>query len=75
MVAKYGDFTKLPPLKQSIYNFVKKLLDVKQSTQNDFVYGELRRLNYQVQRYISIVRYWLKIIKLEENKLLNAFTI
>ena len=48
--------------------FCKNLLGVKQSAQNDFVYGELGRLIYQVQRYISIVRYWLKIINLEENK-------
>ena len=69
MVAKYGDFTKLPPLKQALCNFVKKkLLGVKQSTQNDFVYGELGRLKYQVQRYISIMRFWLKIINLEEKK-------
>ena len=46
----------------------KKLLGEKQSTQNDFVYRELGRLNYQAQGYMSIVRYWLKIINLEENK-------
>ena len=49
-------------------HFCKKLLGVKQSTQNDFIYGELGRLNFQVQRYISIVRYWLKIVTLDENK-------
>lgn len=48
--------------------FCKKLLGVKQTTQNDFVYGELGRIDYQSHRYISIIRYWLKIVISEERK-------
>ena len=48
--------------------FCKKILGVKQSTQNDFVYGELGRMNYQFRRYIIIIKYWLKVISNEENK-------
>ena len=49
-------------------HFCKKLLGVKQSTQNDFIYGEVGRVNFAANRYISIVRYWLKIATLSENK-------
>ena len=48
--------------------FCKKNLGVKQSTQNDFVYGELGRMNYQSRRYIIIIKYWLKVISSEESK-------
>ena len=48
--------------------FCKKILGVKQSTQNDFVYGELGRINYQSHRYLIIVKYWLKVISSEEIK-------
>ena len=41
---------------------------MKQSTQNDFIYGELGRINIASQRYISIIRYWLKLVSLNENK-------
>ena len=48
--------------------FCKKILGVKQSTQNDFVYGELGRINYQSHRYLIIAKNWLKVISSEEIK-------
>ena len=68
MEAKCGVSIKPRAIETVHLQFCKKLLGVKQATQNDFVYGELGRLNFQVQRYISIVRYWLKVINLEDNK-------
>ena len=71
-ILNYGSevwgFSKAPAIEAVHLNFCKKLLGVKQATQNDFVYGELGRINFQVQRYISILRYWLKVINLEEHK-------
>ena len=40
--------------------FCKRLLGVKKTTQNDFVYGELVRTNYITRRYLIIVKYWFK---------------
>lgn len=51
--------------------FCKSLLGVKQSTQNNFIYGELGRTNYQTKRYHKIIKYWLKIITSEDNKYIN----
>ena len=51
--------------------FCKRLLGVKISTQNNFIYGELGRLNYQTQRYLIIIKYWLKIVNSEEHKLIR----
>ena len=48
--------------------FCKKLLGVKKTTQNDFVYGELGRTNYITKRYLIIIKYWLKILLTPENK-------
>ena len=49
-------------------SFCKRMLGIKQSTQNDFVHGELGRIDYQSLRYINIVKFWLKIIHSEEQK-------
>ena len=43
------------------FQFCKKLLCVKKSAQNDFVYRELRRTNYISKRYAIIIKYWFKI--------------
>ena len=56
---------------------------MKQSTQNDFVYGELGRMDYQSQRYVIIIKYWLKVLSSEEtkyikqiyNRMLNDLTL
>ena len=47
--------------------FCKKILGLKQSTQNDFVYGELGRIDYQSHHYIKIIKSWLKVIYSSEN--------
>lgn len=52
--------------------FCKKLLGVKQTTQNDFIYGGLGRLNYQSQRYINIINYWLKVIHCQDRKYIKC---
>lgn len=48
--------------------FCKKLLGVKKSTQNDFVYGELGRTSYLTKRYPFIIKYWFKILSVPNNK-------
>ena len=48
--------------------FCKKLLGVKKTTQNDFVYGELGRENYATKRVFIIIKYWFKILQTPENK-------
>ena len=42
--------------------FCKRLLGVKKSTQNDFVYGELGRVPMQIGRFVRIIKYWLNIV-------------
>ena len=53
-------------------HFCKKLLGVKQSTQNDFVYGELGRKDFQSRLYINIIKYWLKVITSDNSKLIKS---
>lgn len=48
--------------------FCKRLLGVKKTTQNDFVYGEFGRTNLLTKRYLLIIKYWFKIISAEESK-------
>ena len=49
--------------------FCKRLLGVNQTTQNDFIYRELGRIDYQTRtRYLCIIKWCLKIVTIEENK-------
>lgn len=48
--------------------FCKKLLGVKRSTQNDFVYGELGREPLQNKIFCLIISYWFKILTVADNK-------
>ena len=41
---------------------------MKKTTQNDFVYGELGRTNYQTTRYLLIKKYWFKILLSDDRK-------
>ena len=38
------------------------------TTQNDFIYGELRRVNLQTHRYYSIIKYWAKLLTTDISK-------
>ena len=46
-------------------SFCKRMLGIKNSTQNDFVYWELGRMDYQSLRYINIVKFWLQLVHTE----------
>ena len=48
--------------------FCKKVLGVKKNTQNDFVYGELGRTSFITHRYLIIIKYWLKVLKMSDVK-------
>ena len=42
--------------------YCKRILGVKRSTQNDFIYGILGRFPFHIYRQIRIIKYWLKIV-------------
>ena len=52
--------------------FCKRLLCVKTSTQNDFVYGELGRTDFYTRRVYIIIKYWLKVIATDERKYIQT---
>ena len=52
--------------------FCKRMLGIKQSTQNDFVHGELGRVDYQSLRYINIVKFRLKIVHADQRKYIKC---
>ena len=64
-------FYKASSIETVHLQFCKKILGVKQTTQNDFIYGELGRTNYQSRRYMSIIKFWLKVVSSQENKLIR----
>ena len=61
-------FSKADSIERIHLKFCKRLLSVKQCTQNDFVYGELGRCSFLSKRCFSIIKYWLKIIHCQNTK-------
>ena len=55
-------FHSAPAIERVHLKFCKRILSVKTSTQNDFIYGELGRMPLAKLRLINILRYWLKIV-------------
>jgi len=55
--------------------YMKQLLGIRTQTQNDFVYGELGRFPLQTNIIISIIRYWLKVIALDNRQCSILYTI
>ena len=45
--------------------YMKQLLGVRTQTQNNYMYDELGRFPLQTNRTISVIRYWLKVIALD----------
>ena len=75
-ILNYGSevwgFNKATAVETVHLSFCKRMLGIKQTTQNDFVYGELGRMDYQSIRYINIVKFWLKIIHTENHKYIKC---
>ena len=67
-------FTKSKDLERIHLQFCKAILGVKQTTSNAAIYGELRRYPLYVARYVSILKYWFKLIH-SENTLLHTVYI
>ena len=55
--------------------FCKKILGVKRFTQNNFIYGELGRTDYQSRRYVSIIKFWLKVVSTHDNKYIRQIYV
>ena len=56
------------PIERVHLQFCKKLLGVKQCTQNDFIYGELGRTSLTVERHLRIIKFWVKVCMSHDNK-------
>ena len=71
-ILNYGSevwgFYKSASIETVHLQFCKKILGVKQTTQNDFLYGELGRIDFQSKRYINIIKYWLKVVQSDNRK-------
>lgn len=61
-----------PAIESVHLKFCKRILGVKNTTQNDFVYGELGRMPLFTGRMFNIIRYWLKIVHGEKPMYVNV---
>ncbi len=61
-------FNKGIHVERAHLSFCKRLLGVKTSTQNSFVYGETSRRKLQTNRMYKIIKYWLTICTSTEVK-------
>jgi len=74
-ILNYGSevwgFVKGSSVERVYLQFLKRLLGVKRNTQNDLIYGEVGRTNYQTCRYYNIIKYWLKLLRTNDNKFIK----
>lgn len=61
-------FHKANTIERIHTQYCKRILQVKRCSQNDFVYGVLGRFDLAYNRYIRIVKYWLKILTSDDLK-------
>ena len=75
-ILNYGSevwgFHKAKSVEPVHMQFCKRMLGIKQSTQNDFVHGEQGQVDYQSLRYINIVKFWLKIVHADQRKYIKC---
>ena len=55
-------FHEAPDVEKVQLRFYKRILGVKSSTQNDFVYGTLGRVPLIILRHYKIIKYWTNIV-------------
>ena len=71
-ILNYGSqvwgFCEAKQIERTHLMFCKQLLSVKNSTQNDFIYGELGRTSFYVHRIYAITKYWFKILQSDDRK-------
>ena len=65
-------FCKADAVESVHKQFCKSLLGVKTSTQSEFIYGELCRIDLKTIRIYSAVKFWLKIHDAKERKYINV---
>ena len=65
-------FNRGDKIEQVHLQFLKKIIITsKMNTGNNIVYSELCRLNMQAERHLRIIRYWLKIVKSNDHRLIR----
>ncbi len=65
-------FAKSNQIERVHLKFCKRLLGVKISTQNDFIYGELGRMSMRAGRLYNIIKYWFKILGSSDRKYIKC---
>ena len=65
-------FHSAPDVERIHLSFCKRILGVKKSTQNDFIYGLVGRVPMDLVRKLRIIRYWLKIVSGFKSKYVNV---
>ena len=64
-------FSKADVIERIHLRFCKQLLGVRVQTQNNFIYGELGRMSLRNYRFLSIMRYWFKILNCDNTKIIK----
>jgi hypothetical protein len=75
MVLWCGVFLQANQIERVHTMFCKRILGVKVSTKNDFIYSDLGRTDLYSLRIVYIIKYWLKVTSSPENKYISYIYI
>ena len=62
-------FSKADNVERVHRKFLKRLLGVKINTNNNAIYGELGRYPLYINRYVRIIKYFLKLNSILQNQI------
>ena len=65
-------FDPAPDIERVHLGFLKRVLGVKKSSQNDFIYGLSGRYPMRIIRQCRILSYWLKIVSGKKSRYVNV---
>ena len=73
-ILNYGvwGFHKAKSIETVHMQFCKRMLGIKQPTQNDFVHGKTGTGRHQTLMYINIVNFWLKTVHADQRKYIKC---
>ena len=68
-------YTKCQEIESLHLIFCKRVLNVKLSTSNVGVYGELARFPLYINRYVRIIKFWFKVLNTKNCVIRKIYTL
>ena len=73
--AEVWGYTKSKDIERIQLKYCKRILNVKLSTSNCAIYGELGRLPMYINRFVKLIKYWFKVLSSDNSIICNLYDV